>query len=409
MAHNKKLSLGALEGIRVIELATWVAAPGAGALLADLGAEVIKIEPPSGDPYRGLTVRSIKDEGMRVNPGFDMDNRGKRSITLNLANDKALEIAHALIDRADIFLTNYMPNRLRRYRLTYASLKRRNPRLIYAQITGYGSKGPDSNRLGFDYAAFWARSGIMEMLGEPDVPPSSQRPGMGDHTTSLALAASLGTALYAREKTGKGQEIDVSLLNTALWVMGIDLQTVVMAHHQPAKVSRKDVVNPLWNTYRTSDGRWIMLVMVQADRYWARACQAIGRPELETDERFADLAGRRRHRAELIAIMDEAFSRFPCAEWSKRLDDAGLIWGLSQTLAEVVNDPQVVANNYMPELLHPDLGPIRMVGSPMKLSATPAQIQGPPPEVGQHSEEVLLELGYDWEEISDVRRSGALG
>ena len=390
-------------------MATWVAAPSTCAMLADLGANVVKIEAPEGDPYRGYVALPGEEQQPPLSPPFQMDNRGKRSLTLNLSRPQARQIARRLIDGADVFVTNMVPERLQRYGLTYAQLCRRSPRLIYANLTGYGTKGPERNRLGFDYAAFWARSGIMGMLGEPDATPPPQRPGMGDHTTSMLIVAAIALALYVRERTGRGQEVQVSLLNTALWVLGMDLQTALVAGHPPAKTSRRAVANPLWNFYRASDDHWVMLVMLQADRYWSSFCQAIERPDLENDSRFVDIKSRGKNNTDLIAILDEVFVARPRDEWGRRFNDAGLIWAPVQTVEEVLSDPQVRANKYLARFDDPTLGPVRTVATPIKFSETPSSVRGPAPEIGQHTEEVLLELGYDWEDIIRLRESGALG
>lgn len=396
---------GPLAGIRVLEVANWLAAPAGCALLADAGADVIKIETPGGEPYRAY--RGTAGE-LPFNPFFELDNRGKRGITLNLDRPAAREVIYRLVGESDIFVSNLLPKRRERYGLTYEDLKAYRPDLIFVSVTGYGSSGPDRDRAGYDYAAFWARSGIMNLLGEPGSPPPPQRPGMGDHTTALAVAGAVSMALFHRERTGKGQQIDVSLNNTGLWVLGIDVQTALSTGGENARISRRAVPNPIWNSYETGDGRWIQLVMLVADLYWPRFCRAIERPDLEHDPRFSSMAIRTENREELIALLDEIFARRTLHEWAARLDAEGCIWAPAQTVAEVIDHPQTRARGAFAEIDHPTHGRIQLVDTPVKFSDTRVNARGPAPELGQHTEEVLLEAGYTWDEITALRTDGVL-
>ncbi|HWC29556.1 MAG TPA: CoA transferase, partial [Dehalococcoidia bacterium] len=251
-----------LDGVRVLEVANWLAAPAGCALLADFGADVVKVEPPRGDPYRGYAAL----QGA-FNFFFELDNRGKRGMTLDLEKSEARDVLYRLLPETDVFVTNLLAGRREKYGLTYEDLKKHRPDLIFVSVTGYGSEGPDRDRAGYDYAAYWARSGIMGMMGEPDAAPPAQRPGMGDHTTAMLVAGSTAMALLHRNKTGEGQKVDLSLHNTGLWVAGTDVQMALVSKMSPPRVSRKAVPNPLWNTYETSDGRWIMCVMLVSDAY----------------------------------------------------------------------------------------------------------------------------------------------
>ena len=397
---------GPLAGIRVLEVANWLAAPAGCALLADAGADVVKVETPDGEPYRGY--RGGAGVELPYNPFFELDNRGKRAITLNLENPAARDVIYRLIDKSDVFVTNLLAKRRERYGLTYEDLKVHRPDLIFVSVTGYGSWGPDRDRAGYDYAAFWARSGIMGLLGEPESPPPPQRPGMGDHTTALAVAGAVSLALFNRERTGNGEQIDVSLNNTGMWVLAIDVQTALTTGREPERLSRRDVPNPIWNSYQTGDGRWIQLVMLVADVYWPKVCRAIGRPDLEKDPHFESMAKRMEYREELIALLDETFAERTLAEWTAALDGEGCIWAPAQTIGETIEHPQTIAREAFAEIDHPTHGLIRLVDSPVKFAAERVGARGAAPELGQHTEEVLLEAGYSWEEIAQLRDSGVL-
>jgi len=399
-----------LDGIRVLEVANWLAAPAAGAVLADMGADVVKVEPPSGDAWRGFRVSSYVgyEHEYPGNVAFELDNRGKRSITLDLENGDARLVLRRLATTADVVTTNLTPARASRYGVVYEELARENPRLVFAHFTGYGIEGPEADRLGFDYAAFWARSGIMALLGEEGRTPPLQRCGMGDHATSTMIACGILAALFERERSGAGQQIHFSLLNSGLWVLGSDMQIALTSRRDPVRHDPAAPANPIWNTYRCADGAWLMLVMPQPDAYWPKVCAATGRPELAGDPRYDSLEGRSSHSRELVQILQEAFASAPRAEWGRRLDEHGVIWAPVQTMAEVVDDPQVQANRYFTTIDHPSLGSIETVDSPFRFGRSRVTARGPAPEIGQHTEEVLLEAGYTWEGIAALREAGAL-
>ncbi len=396
-------SSGPLDGVRVLEVANWLAAPAGCALLADFGADVIKVEPPGGEPYRGYGGLA-----QSFNFFFELDNRGKRGITLDLDKPEARDVLYRLLPDTDVFVTNLLAGRREKYGLTYEELIKHRPDLIFVSVTGYGSDGPDRDRPGYDYAAYWARSGIMGMMGEPDSAPPAQRPGMGDHTTAMLVAGSTAMALLHRQRTGEGQQVDVSLHNAGLWVLGIDVQTALVSKMDMPRLSRRAAPNPLWNTYETKDGRWIMAVMLVSDRYWPQFCRAIEREELRDDERFASFNARGTNNKELIAILDEAFAARSLEEWRPRLDAEGLIWAPAQTLTEAINDPQAQARKPFAEIDHPTQGPIRLIDTPAKFSSSKVGVRGPAPELGQHTEEVLLAAGYEWEEIAKLRENDVL-
>ncbi len=391
---------GPLTGVRVLEVANWLAAPAGCALLADFGAEVIKVEPPGGDPLRGFMAQMGID--VPVNFAFEHCNRGKKGMTLNLEPPGAREVLYRLVKGVDVVVTNLLPHRRQRYGLTYEELVEHRPDVVYVSVTGYGSEGPDRDRPGYDYAAFWARSGIMGLLGEPDDPPPPQRPGMGDNTTALLVAGSVAMALLQRDRTGQGQEVDISLHNTGIWVLANDVGAALVGVEAP-RPSRRSVPNPLWNSYRTGDGRWLMLVMLVSDMYWPQFCRATGQEDLEEDPRFATFQSRYDNREELIALLDDVFAQRTLEEWARPLDEHGCIWAPAQTVKEVVSDPQTRARGAFTKINHPAAGEIELVDTPVKFGKARVGARGAAPELGQHTEEVLLEAGYDWDDIVRLR------
>jgi crotonobetainyl-CoA:carnitine CoA-transferase CaiB-like acyl-CoA transferase len=367
---------GLLEGITVLEVANWVAAPSACAMLADLGAEVL--------------------------------NRGKRSLGVNLEHPHSQEVARRLATRADIMVTNLLPQWQERYGLRYDDVSALNPRLICVVLTGYGAAGQERDRAGFDYAAFWARSGIMGTLGEQGEPPVQQCPGMGDQTTSLALMAAIGLALYERERSGRGQRIDCSLLHTGLWVIGPDVVATLRGRQAVRRHCRQDAGNALFNFYRARDGKWLQLVMIQSERFWPGFCRALDLEHLIADPRFDSHAQRVQHRRALIALLERQFAARTRREWGERLDRERCLWAPVQTLDEVIVDPQAQANGYFATVRHPAMGAYQLVNTPMRFQRTPAGVRGPAPELGQHTELTLLDLGYTWDDIAALKAQGAI-
>ena len=394
-----------LAGTRVIEVANWLAAPSAAAMLADLGADVIKVEPPNGDAWRG----NVAGAGERQHSwAFEGDNRGKRGITVNLDRPEGQAVIQRLAAGADIFITNLVPGRTERFDLTYERLSRDNPRLIYAHLTAVGQEGAERDRLGFDFSAYWARTGMMQLVGDAEAPPMLQRAGMGDHATALALLSGILAALLERERTGQGQALHCSLLNTGLWVLGSDLQIALGSGSAPPKRRATAPPNPIQNRYRCADGRWLLLYMPAGGPYWARLCAALGRPDLADDPRFASLELRAANSVDLCALLAELIATRTLAEWTKALDGHDLIWEPVALPEEAIHDPQARANGYVAPVDHPTFGPIEVLSTPIRFGETPLWPRGPAPEVGQHTEEVLLEAGYSWEAISDLRAAGAL-
>jgi crotonobetainyl-CoA:carnitine CoA-transferase CaiB-like acyl-CoA transferase len=399
---------GAFEGVRVVELAQWVFVPVAGALLADWGADVVRIERPEGDPYRGLMTQGIGTDSGGVNLSVALANRGKRSIALDLRREEGRAVLDELLGTADVFLTNFRPGALQRLGLDADALTDRYPALVYARGHGYGVRGPDAERPGYDASAFWARGGLAHVLTPPEMDqPIGQRGAMGDRNGAMALAFGISAALLKRGRTGRGSVVDVSLLGTAMWTLSSDVLSALQGQRPRAMSGRAGYVNPLVGTYRTQDDRHISLVFLEADRYWADFCRLIERDELVDDARFADLEARRAHAEECVAILTVEFASRTFAEWKTLLARIDAPWAPVQAVEELIDDPQVVANDYV--------GDVVVDGGPSyRLPAVPVQFDGRPPplrrapEHGEHTEMMLLELGHNWEEIGELRDAGAI-
>ncbi len=375
-----------LAGVRVLELGIALAVPSAAAMLGDWGAEVIKVEPHAGDPQRGNTANAY----------FSQDNRGKRSIVLDLASDEGRAIMLTLIDRADVFVTNIRPGGLQRLGMDPASLLERNPRLIYGLLTGYGTDGPAADRAGYDIGAFWSRSGVVGALvgaGEPPV----QRPAMGDHTTGLALVAAITAALFDRERTGTGRVVQTSLVRTGAYVVSSDLAAYTNGEAPEAGL-RRALYNPMLACYQAGDGRWFFLLGLEATRHWPNVAAAVGRQDLLTDERFSDFFGLIRHRDDLIAILDGEFAKRPLDEWAAVFDTHDVWWDPVQSFDEVAADPIMQHAG----VFRPMEGGRTAIAAPADVGAgRETEVTGAP-ELGQHTEEILLELGFDWEAIGGL-------
>jgi len=399
---------GPMDGIKVVELGVWVAGPATGAILADWGADVIKIEPPGlGDP--GRLFGKMLGADLPFNPVFENDNRGKRGIVLDISSHEGKQSALELIDGADVFVSNVRPAALARLGLDPETLLARNSRLVYGLITGYGLEGPDADRPAYDIAGFWARSGVAAALTKPGDSPPFQRGGMGDHSAGMSLAAAISAALYSREKTGKGQLVSTSLLRQGVYFLSFDLSVCLRFGLNIQLGDRKTMFNPVINNYQDSEGKWFWIVGLEAQRHWPHLARAAGRPEWIEDTRFADPGSRAANAAELISMLDEIFATKTREQWGRIFDEQEeLWWAPVQTMEEVLADPQVRAAGSFVEV--PD-GP-----STTLLPATPVDFAGTPweprcmaPEPGQHSHEVLRELGKSAEEIASLRERGVLG
>ena len=394
----------ALSGIKVVEVSTWAAGPSCGMWLAENGADVVRVEPIEGDPVRGMMQSGVVPV-TDLNWLWEMWNRSKKGIAVNLGQEAGQEIVHKLVAQADVFLANLRPGTLKRARLDYETLNQLNPRLIYANITGYGPKGPGADWPSFDEIGFWARSGIMAVLGEPDTPLVPLRGAMGDHTTGMFTLGGIALALYVRERTGRGQRVDVSLVGSGTWVAGCDVQGALIYDQDMPRFSRKTIGNPLYNHYECKDRKWVQFQMLQTDRYWSGVCKALGREDLEHDPRFDSHQKRVENNVELIAILDEVLATESRDEWAPRFNENGLVWGPAQTPMEVTQDPCVLENKYVVEYEHFSGRKVRGITCPIQLSQNPTRAPRGAPEYSQHTEEVLLEMGYSWDDITKLKDS----
>lgn len=397
-----------LEGITVIEAANYVAAPSAGALMADLGANVIKIEPPGGEVMRGV-VPTGGDARMPFNFLFELENRGKKSVSIALDTPGGPELLLRLLEGADVFLTNLMAPRLERFGLLPDDVLARNPRIVYVSVTGYGIDGPDAARPGFDFSAFWARSGIMSLVGHPGAPPVLSRIAQGDHTTGInALAATLA-ALRLRDLTGEGQVVDISLQHTGVYTIATDISRTLLDGSQPKTHDRTSPDNPLFNTYPTKDGQWILLVHMTPDPYWPRLCRALGCAEMSDDPAYATMAARRARGAELAAFIEGRFLAEDLADWAPKLDENGVIWAPMVGLPEVVADPSLRHRNAFQRIVGDDGRSGETVGAPFVIRGADLRVRGMASGPGADTSEVLARAGLSDEEIAEMAAHGVFG
>jgi len=402
---------GPLDGIRIIDWTIWQQGPVATQMLADLGAEVIKIEERErGDPGRGLTAAagSPTVKGGR-NFYFEANNKHKKSIALDLKRPEAREIVHRLAARSDIFVQNFRKGVAQRLGLGYGDLAALNPRIIYASASGYGPEGPDSGEPSFDYLG-QARSGIMNTVATGSTAPAFIYGGIADQMGAVMLAYGVLAALFVRERTGIGQEVDASHLGSMMALQGLNVVARTIMGSEFPRLQRANAFNPLWNHYRCADDKWIALAMLQPDRYWKDFCEVIGKPELIEDPRFANATPRGWNATALIAIFDEVFAERPRDEWMRILKRRGdFIYTIVNSVSDLPDDPQVRANDYVVEYDHPVLGNLTILGMPVKLSATPGDPRGHAPELGEHTELLMTEmLGYSWDDVRRLREANVI-
>ncbi len=399
---------GPLEGVKVVEITMFQQGPVAGMRLGDLGADVIKIEAKTGDPGRGFMKIIGAMAGLKGhNYYFEHTNRNKRSLVLDLKTEAGKSVFMDLIDRADVFLNNMSIGAPVKMGIGPDVLLKRNPQLIYAQASGWGRKGPDAKTLSFDYTGI-ARSGLMMSCGEKGAPPTQILPGIGDEVGGLICAWGITAALYAREKTGRGQVVDTSLMGSMIGALGFIMAAPAILGQEFPREVRANAGNPLYNHYRCRDDRWIAIAHLDPDRYWPRLCRALGMEDLEHDERFNSIEARGENAKALVEIMDRKFAGKTRDEWFEILGEAGCIFTPVQTPTEVTRDPQALANDYFISVDHPDWGDIKMTGFPWDFSETPAAWRRKAPGFGEHSDEILKEAGYTDEEIATLRESGVV-
>jgi crotonobetainyl-CoA:carnitine CoA-transferase CaiB-like acyl-CoA transferase len=403
-----------LEGLRVIEFATYIAAPGAGGMLADWGADVIKVEPKAGDPIR-MFFGSLGATEEYGNPVFDLDNRGKRSMTLDTTKPEGREALYRLVKDADVFLTNVRPGGLERAKLDWQTLKEINPRLIYCSVSGYGLKGEERDRPGFDNAAFWSRAGVARLITPKGDTPMPIRTAMGDHTTSMATASGILAALYDRNNTGRGRLVETSLLRTGIYVSGSDMAIQLRLGRVASTRRREEAINPIGNYFMSKDGTWIGLVPRQGNSEWRRLLGAIDRMDLEKHENYANAKARKKNSAELIEILDKEFAKRDLAEWAKILDELDVVWAPVQSPAQVAEDAQAHAAGAFVEVPSPEGDTFRSPAGPVRFhphaNEGPESLdrpRGPAPGQGEHTDEILLEAGFSAAEIASLRAAEAV-
>lgn len=399
---------GPLEGIRVVEMGVWVAGPAAGGILADWGADVVKVEPPGvGDPAR-LFSRMLGGD-LPFNPVFENDNRSKRSVVVDVQDESGRKIVFDLLKNADVFITNIRPAALSRLGLDAMRIAERFPKLVYGLITGYGMQGEDADRAAFDVAAFWARSGIAGALTQEGASPPFQRGGMGDHNAGLALAAGISAALFKRTQTGKGQLVSTSLLREGLYTLSFDLSVTARFGVGIQAGNRKTMGNPAMNCYADSNGRFFWLVGLEGERHWPPLARAVGHPEWIDDPLYAEPAARAQNAKGLIEKLDEIFATRTRDEWGKIFDDeVDLWWAPVQSIEEVFADPQVHSAGGFVEV--PDgAGTTLLPATPVDFGGTPWAPRWMAPEHGEHTDEVLQEMGRSPTEIDALRARGVVG
>jgi crotonobetainyl-CoA:carnitine CoA-transferase CaiB-like acyl-CoA transferase len=395
--------MGILSGLRVIDCSTYIAGPAAAVILSDFGADVIKIErPPYGDPYRYLG----QVPGMPVsdqNYCWILDDRNKKSVALNLADPAAREALLKLTAKADIFITNYQPQLQRKFQLEYAGLRAINPRLIYASVTGYGECGGDAEKPGYDATAYWARSGLMYSMHNGDAEPVQSPAGFGDHPTAMTVFAGIMLALYRRQLTGEGSRVTTSLMANGAWSNACAIQAALCGAEFMPKWTRKNAINPMVNHYVTRDGQRIFFCLLDAACDWPKLCRALEFPELIDDPRFNTVASRRANGADLIARMDAAFAQCDLAHWARILKEYDLIWGPVPPPWDVARDPQLESNHVFDEI-----GPgLKTVQNPIRVEGLDKQPPRMAPGIGQHTREVLRDLGYNDSQIAQMIERGA--
>jgi crotonobetainyl-CoA:carnitine CoA-transferase CaiB-like acyl-CoA transferase len=399
---------GPLDGVRVVEITMFQQGPVAGMRLGDLGADVIKVESKTGDPGRGFMRIIGTDAGLKGrNYYFENNNRNKRSIVLDLKNKKGMDIFLKLIDSADVFLNNMSINAPLELGIGPDILLKRNPHLIYAQASGWGRKGPDANALSFDYTGI-ARTGLMMSCGERGSPPAQILPGIGDELGGLICAWAVTAALYAREKTGKGQLVDTSLMGSLVAMLGLIMAAPAILGKEFPRGVRAEAGNPIYNHYKCKDDKWLAIAHLQPDRYWPNVCKALGITELQKDPKFSTIEARGTNARELIAIIDAKFASKNRSEWLEILKKEDCISTPVQSSMEVSNDPQALANDYFIFADHPVFGRTKVVGFPWDFSLTKASWRREAPEFGQHTEEILLELGHTLDDIGELKASGVI-
>jgi formyl-CoA transferase len=395
-----------LEGIRVIDAANFIAGPVSTTIMADFGADVVKVEPPTGDVYR---VRGAGYTPSPYNYPWIVDNRSKRSVAIDLRTSDGQKLLHRLVKDVDVFVTNAPLDSRARLGVRYEDLEPLNPRLVYASITAYGETGDEAAKPGFDSIALWARTGLMDLVrASPDVPPARSLPGMGDHPTGTALFAAIMSGLYHRERTGLGTMVSTSLMANGLWMNAIPVQGMLCGARTEVRPPREEAVSALANLYRCRDGRWFMLTITGDERHWEPFARGIGRADLLTDPRFAAMSERRANARHLTALLDEVFAEKDWAEWSPILEKTRVAFGVVATVEDIPHDEQMRASGALTPMPDPRAGAAFTVSSPLQVGSEPKVPPTLPPEIGQHTVEVLSAAGIATAEIDRLLQAGVI-
>ncbi len=395
-----------LDGIRVIDAANFIAGPVAATVMADFGADVIKVEPPTGDIYR---VRGAGYPASAYNYPWIVDNRSKRSVAIDLRAKDGQALLHRLVRDADVFVTNAPLDSRARLRVRYEDLAPLNERLVYASISAYGETGDEASKPGFDSIALWARTGLMDLVrASPDVPPARSLPGMGDHPTGMSLFAAIMAGLYHRERTGRGTAVSTSLMANGLWMNAIPVQGILCGTRTEVRPPREDAVSALANMYRCRDGRWFMLTITGDERHWPAFAKGIGRADLTTDPRFAETAHRRQNARALTAVLDDVFAARDWDEWRHLLETTGVAFGVVGTLDDIPHDEQMRASGALVPMDDPRAGAAFTVSSPIQIDGQQKVPATFAPEIGEHTVEVLRTAGVAEAEIQRLLAAGVI-
>ncbi len=399
-----------MEGVRILEVAEQTFVPAASALLSDWGAEVIKIEHVErGDAMRGLASSGIGVIGGDVHVLLEHSNRGKKSLGLDLASPEGLDVLYRLVGTCDVFLTNKLAGVRTKLKIDVEDVRAHNPRIIYCRGSGQGERGPDADKGSYDSLAFWSRASVAASIMRPEyghvpVPPG---PGFGDSIGAMTIAGGIMGALYHRERTGEATVVDVSLLASGLWAMGQTISLSLQLDRAWAPPPGGTSMNPLTGNYQTKDGSWLAFTCLQAGKYWPSACEVIGRPELATDERFADHQSLLANSAAAVEILKGAFVERTLAEWRTRLEAFAGQWAVVQNTIEAADDPQSVANGYVQECSTADGAPYRLISAPVQYDGVPSPVHRAP-EFNEHGDEILADLGIDWDTVVDLKVRGVI-